>query len=96
MKYSIYQLKGNEAGHNLLYKPFDEIGHPDINNYEKVYSGENENINDVKDVVKEFNNVLPPGFYGHPVTTSDIVICDDCAWYVDVKGYKALSSDFLK
>ena len=108
--YSIYQLNDSNEAKKRLHMVFDDIEAKfDGKLYNKVWEGEyeptkedeaaeyqDENIKLLNCIVKDLNKDLPHGFYGHMVTTSDvIVINDEEAWYVDEKGYKLLDGEAL-
>ena len=107
--YTIYQLNDSDEAKKRLHMVFDDIKAKfDGRLYNKVWNGtyepteddekidcHDENIKLLNCIIKDVNKDLPRGFYGHMVTTSDIILIDNDAWYVDEKGYKLLDGETL-
>lgn len=59
--------------------------------WQGVYTGsENTVVGILEDLFREFNIDHPEGFTGHSLSTSDIVILEDTAYYCDSFGWKPL------
>ena len=103
--YIIYQLNDSDEAKKRLHMLYSNIEAKfDASLYDKVWEGEYEpteedekleyaddNIKLLNCIVKNLNADLPRGFYGHMITTSDIIVIDGNAWYVDETGYKLIA-----
>lgn len=93
MKYSIYQLKQTNEGKKLLFLTYDEIhGKVNSKNYEKVWDGEIDDVENPLDKIYEnLGQTLPKGFYGHTPSISDVIALEDgTSYYIDQIGFKLL------
>ena len=98
-KFSIYQIKESVVEKEPLkaFAWYEEIkakyGNVDMNDYDKVYSGEIEE-NDVFEALERlftiFNIMRPEDFKGHSLSTGDIVELDENFWYCDSFGWKQI------
>lgn len=100
-KFSIYQIKESViendpmkafAGHDEITEKFGSIN---INDYDKVYSGEIEE-NDIFEALERlftiFNIMRPEDFKGHSLSVGDIVELDENFWYCDSFGWKQIEN----
>ncbi|MBQ7009002.1 MAG: hypothetical protein IJN05_07280, partial [Ruminococcus sp.] len=104
--YEIYQIPRGEQYHDLRflrYAQLEKAGQkPDPKNYEKVYSGNLDDIpyaNKLEGIFTVFNIEQPKDFEGHSLSVSDVVVIDDengrHAYYCDSVGYKDITDMFL-
>lgn len=61
----------------------------DINDYELVYSYEDENP-DLEEIFFKFNMERPEDFTGHSLSVSDVVEVNGKKYYVDSFGFKEI------
>lgn len=98
-KFSVYQIKESVIENEPMkaFAWYDEIiekfGSININDYDKVYSGEIEE-GDVFEALERlftiFNIMRPEDFKGHSLSTGDIVELDENFWYCDSFGWKQI------
>ena len=98
-KFSIYQIKESVIENEPMkaFAWYDEIiekfGSININDYDKVYSGEIEE-DDIFEALERlftiFNIMRPEDFNGHSLSTGDIVELDGNLWYCDSFGWKQI------
>lgn len=105
--YEIYQIPTGERYHDIRYASFEHLGImgqlPDRMNYEKVYSGE---LDDIKSTDKleglfaKFNMDRPNDYTGRSLSVSDVIVINDengsTAHFVDDIGYKDITDTFLE
>lgn len=105
--YEIYQIPTGERYHDIRYASFEHLGImgqlPDRMNYEKVYSGE---LDDIKSTDKlegmfaKFNMDRPDDYTGRSLSVSDVIVINDdngsTAHFVDDIGYKDITDTFLE
>ncbi len=104
--YEIYQIPRGEQYHNIRFLRYEHLEiagqKPDPKNYEKVYSGNLDDIpyaNKLEGIFTVFNIEQPKDFEGHSLSVSDVVVIDDDsgrhAYYCDSVGYKDITDMFL-
>lgn len=99
--YSILQLKDEIVGKTFFDYDYiiEKYGEVNIDDYETVYEGEIESIdeeNALEDLFTIFNIRHPEDFRGHSLSVSDIVKLNDKYHYCDSLGWKKLSSEVIK
>lgn len=105
--YEIYQIPTGERYHDIRFTSFEHLkimGQlPDRFNYEKVYSGDLDDIkaeNKLDGLFVKFNYNRPDDFKGHSLSVSDVIVINNengsSAHYVDDIGYKDITDVFLE
>jgi len=95
--YSIYQVKSDKLL-DFGFVSFEEaekrngVGSVVIDNYNKVYEFELYSKKDItlEDIFEIFNIHRPEDFYGHSLSSSDVVEHDGEFYYCDSIGWKKL------
>ncbi|MCI7350921.1 MAG: YodL domain-containing protein, partial [Ruminococcus sp.] len=95
--YEIYQRPAGERYHDIRFTSYDQLEKmgqlPDRFNYEMVYSGRLDDIDDnnkLEGIFIKFNIDRPKDFTGHSLSTSDVIVIEDekgkSAYFVDDNG----------
>lgn len=100
--FEIWQLKKTDEGIRLLFMDSDFLARHDftvdLNNYNRVYSGELKPGTSLEDLYTQFNLYHPEGFRGHSMSVSDLVILNQggetTAFFCDSIGFTDVS-DFV-
>ncbi len=105
--YEIYQIPSGERYRDIRFTRYEQLelmGQlPDHLNYEKVYSGNLDDIeyNDkLEGIFVKFNNNRPEDFKGRSLSVSDVVVIEDengkSAHFVDDVGFKDITDIFFE
>ena len=100
--FEIWQLKHTDLGIRLRFMSSDFLARHDytvdLNNYNRVYSGELKPGTSLEDLYTQFNLYHPEGFRSHSMSVSDLVILNQggetTAFYCDRIGFTDVS-DFV-
>lgn len=100
MNVRIFQLP---AGHDRIFRGFDEKHYPNLRDYKEVYSYTHpyvmaDDIPDfLEDVFAKFNIRHPQDFKGHSLSVSDIVVLEfedtSRVFFCDIVGWKELDPE---
>ncbi len=105
--YEIYQIPSGARYRDIRFMRYEQLelmGQlPDRFNYEKVYSGDLDDIkaeNKLDGLFVKFNYNRPDDFKGHSLSVSDVIVINNengsSAHYVDDIGYKDITDVFLE
>ena len=107
LTYEIYQIPSGERYRDIRFTRYEQLEFmgqlPDHLNYEKVYSGNLDDIeyNDkLEGIFVKFNNNRPEDFKGRSLSVSDVVVIEDengkSAHFVDDVGFKDITDIFFE
>ena len=93
--YEIYQLKNNEAGHDLRFMNTDYLKKrgQKVNreNYDPIYNAPLDTGETLDSIYEKFNLYRPADFRGHSLSVSDVIVFHkdgrDNAYFVDSFGF---------
>ena len=100
--FEIWQLKHTDLGIRLRFMSSDFLARHDytvdLNNYDRVYSGELKPGTSLEDLYTQFNLYRPEDYRGHSMSVSDLVILNQggetAAFFCDSIGFTDVS-DFV-
>ena len=96
MKIKLYQIKEDLDARGLAFRRYESVeklGGVRREEYALVYEGDVE-ADDLEDVYVIFNryDLMPEGFAGRSISVSDVVVCEEGAFFCDAYGFIKLNN----